>query len=201
LSGASNVSADGLSIRALKSGITSASDKPIVVLFHGFSFSLDDWLRIGTIDILSSRGYGCIALDLPKGKASKSDKVTKKDVFEYAPIIEKVLRELLGPNGGLTQGLIIVGPSMGGSFALAYAIRNPEKVRGLVLIAPSTKDIPEEALRELDTPILLVWGENDNIFPVSAHAGDLKGAGHAAYLDKTSEFHELLLDFLDEVSS
>ncbi|MDA4129916.1 MAG: alpha/beta hydrolase [Thaumarchaeota archaeon] len=183
--------------------------KPAVLLFHGFSFSLDVWEKVGTLRILSDHGFPYIAMDLPKGKASRSDKFGKKNFAEYVPFLKKVLGNFVD----LTKSkVVILGASMGGGFALAFAIENPGEVSGLVLVAPSLSGIADEALEELKVPALLVWGERDNIFPVEEYGKKLKAllpnsklliiknAKHAAYLDKPHEFHDLLLDFLEEIS-
>ena len=184
---------------------------PLVVLFHGASFSLDDWVRIGTVDMLCDNGYSSIAIDLPRGKNSKSDKISMPNISDYIPIIEEALRSLGLNNAG--SKMVLIGPSMGGAFALSFALERKDSVQGLVLISPSTSGINEEDLESIDIPTMLIWGERDNVFPVETHAKELKdrlsksklliikGAGHAAYLDKPAEFHELLLDFLEEISS
>ena len=197
--------------RGLRNSHASSDiSKPVVVLFHGFSFSLNDWQRIGTVAFLSQHGYSSIAIDLPRGKASKSDKISKSNLSQYIPLLQEALWSL-----GLEKEskIVIVGPSMGGSFALTFALERKEIVQGLVLVAPSTSGIIEEELEAVETPTMLIWGERDGVFPVDTYAKDLKnslgksklliikGAGHAAYLDKPQEFHDLLLDFLEEISS
>jgi abhydrolase domain-containing protein 14 len=192
-----------------------------VVFFHGFSFSLDDWKRIGTLDSVLNSGYAVVALDLPIGKASKSDKVIYENVIEYVRQIRDFFVNLqivpaVNQAASLDQDkrkqIFLVGPSMGGGFALAYAMAYPEEVAGLILISPSLRTLEEKLLEDIGVPAMLVWGENDNVFPLEEYGRDLrrklhrsklviiKGAGHAAYLDKPEEFNELLLDFLDEIS-
>jgi len=107
----------------------------------------------------------------------------------------------------------IVGPSMGGGFALAYALSRPKRVGALVLVSPSVYRISEQEkseLPDLDIPVLLVWGERDGVFPLAEYGKPLeeklpraklivvRQAGHGVYLDKPDEFNELLLDFLSE---
>lgn len=209
------VTVDGHKIRAMSISPAESSNvlnRPLVVLFHGYSFSLDDWTRIGTPKNLSSHGYSSIAIDLPSGKASLSDKLANASPPEVASLIQRVLAEF-GWSSARGRKLVIVGPSMGGGFALSFALKAPASMTGLVLIAPSTRGLSIESLESLDIPTLLVWGERDNVFPVEEYARSLKntlprsklliikGAGHAAYLDKPAEFHDLLLDFLEEISS
>ncbi|MGI0090934.1 MAG: alpha/beta fold hydrolase [Nitrososphaerales archaeon] len=186
--------------------------KPVVLFFHGFSFSIDDWGKIGALKEVRGHGFQVVAIDLPRGNASKSDKIELKEISEYNSILERILSQL-----GILQNkkLVIVGPSMGGGFALSFAFEHPEPISGLVLVAPSLRQIPEKSIKYLDSggiPILLVWGDKDDVFPVEDYAKPLQsflprsklavlsGARHPAYLDKPEEFQELLLNFLDEVT-
>ena len=108
----------------------------------------------------------------------------------------------------------IVGPSMGGGFALVYALSRPERVCALVLVSPSVYRIGEEKkskLADLDIPVLLLWGERDKVFPLDEYGISLKEmlprakllvakhAGHGAHLEKPDEFNDLLRNFLSEV--
>ena len=205
------VTVDGARMRVRTSpDLGKEFSKPIVLLFHGYSFSLDVWESIGTFDALSRHGIPYIAIDLPKGKATKSEKIEKKELADYVPLLTDLIREL-GVNLDKSK-FVIIGPSMGGAFALAFALKNTAKVLGLVLIAPSLSGVNEESLKNLEIPVLLVWGDRDNVFPVEQYGRELKqalpqsklliikGARHPAYLDRPQEFHELLFDFIEEIS-
>ncbi len=185
-----------------------------VVLFHGNAFSLDSWKKTKTLEELSSKGYRVFAIDLPAGKGSMSDKLSPKVLKNDPDRIMTVFDKLFD---GLDVGdspFAIVGPSMGGGFALAYALSRPKRAGPLVLISPSVYRVAEQEkgkLSNLDIPVLLVWGERDRVFPIDEYGKPLKEtlpraklliikeAGHGAYLDKPDEFNELLLDFLSEV--
>jgi len=206
------VTVDELKIRVRTSNQlgTNQSKKPTVVLFHGYSFSLDEWEKIGTFDELSRWGIPYLALDLPKGKSTRSQRREESKLSAYVPLLKDVFQNVgLGPD----SKLIMIGPSMGGGFALEYALENKNQVLGLVLIAPSLSGVDVESLADLDIPVLLIWGDKDTIFPLEEHGRKLKSllsrsklliiksAGHPAYLDRPQEFHELLLDFIEEVSA
>lgn len=189
--------------------------KPTIVLFHGYSFSLDDWLRIGTLRVLASHGYRAVGIDLPFGISSKSDKLDRDEASDHiATMLQRIMIELrVLDQRKQADKVVIIGPSMGGRLALLFALEHANELAGLVLIAPSLSGISEESLHKMKVPSLLVWGERDNVLPATVHANRAKsilprsklvvitGARHPAYLDKTEEFHELLLDFLEEISS
>ena len=189
-------------------------ERRTVVLFHGNAFSLDSWKKTKTLEELSSRGYRVFAIDLPAGKGSKSDKLSPKVLRNYPDRIVTVFDELFDALDVGDSPFAIVGPSMGGGFALAYALSRPKRVGALVLVSPSVYRIAEQdksKLSDLDMPVLLVWGERDRVFPLDEYGKPLKEtlprakllvlkqAGHGAYMDKPDEFNELLLDFLSEV--
>jgi abhydrolase domain-containing protein 14 len=208
---------EGLSIRYWTNvGGLGGDDKKrrTVVLFHGNAFSLDSWKKTKTLEKLSSTGYRVFAIDLPAGKGSKSDKLSPKVLKDKPDRIITVFDELFDALDVGDSPFAIVGPSMGGGFALAYALSRPKRVGALVLVSPSVYRIAEQEkskLSGLEIPVLLVWGDRDRVFPLDEYGKPLKEAlprakllvlkqaGHATYLDKPEEFNELLLDFLSEV--
>ena len=212
-----SINIEGLSIRYWTNvGGLGVDDKErrTVVLFHGNAFSLDSWKKTKTLEKLSSRGYRVFAIDLPAGKGSMSDKLSPKVLKDNPDRIIMVLDELFDALEVGDPPFAIVGPSMGGGFALAYALSRPKRVGALVLISPSVYRIAEREkskLSDLDMPVLLVWGERDRVFPLDEYGKPLKEtlpraklvvlkqAGHGAYVDKPDEFNRLLLDFLSEV--
>lgn len=186
--------------------------KPVLVFFHGASFSIDDWIRIGTLKLVEENGFHLVAVDLPRGRASKTDKPELKETVDYSPLLEGLFTKI-----GISRErkIVIVGPSMGGGFAMAFALHNSEKVAALVLVAPSLRDLSEDAIRTLnrDIPVLLIWGDHDEVFPLEEYGEPLqkllpnaklvilKDARHPAYLDEPQEFHRSLLEFLKEIES
>lgn len=200
---------------------TEKSGAPTTVFLHGYSFSIDDWLRIGTLDAVSKLGGPVCAIDLPVGRKTRSTKVVYDRLEAYMPLLEDLFGKLEGGSRPASSGIIPVGASLGGSFALEYALAHPDQVKGLVLVGPALKslDLEEGRLeisfdpRELSAfkaPTLLVWGENDS-FQSARAVGEklhrempnsqlvmLRGAGHAAYLDRPQEFNEVLGRFIRE---
>jgi len=211
------IKAEGLSIKYWTNvGGLAPDDKKrrTIVLFHGNALSLDSWKRTGTLDELSSKGYRVFAIDLPAGKGSKSDKLSPKVLKNNPDRILAVLDEIFDTLDVGDSPFAIVGPSMGGGFALAYALSRPKRTSALVLVSPSLFRLvgqDKTKLPDLDMPVLLVWGEQDRVFPLEEYGKPLKetlpraklvvmkGAGHGAYLDRPDEFNDLLLDFLSKV--
>ena len=213
------INVGGLKIRywTNQGGLSEKSEesKPTIVLFHGNAFSLDNWKRLGTLNELSKRAYPTYAIDLPLGRGSKSDKLSQKqseNPTEVASWVGKIFAALDIQD----KQLVIIGPSLGGGVALSYAVENPSKIGALILIGPSIYRVSENQrsrLPDLEMPILLLWGQRDNVFPLDEFAEPLKqklprakliiinGAGHAANLDRPEEFHMLLFDFLSEIGS
>jgi pimeloyl-ACP methyl ester carboxylesterase len=208
---------EGLSIRYWTNvGGLGGDDRKngTVVLFHGNALSLDSWKKTKTLDVLASKGYRVFAVDLPAGKGSRSDKlspkVLKSDPQRILIVLDKLFNEL--DVGDLP--FAIVGPSMGGGFALAYALFRPKRVGALVLVSPSIYRIAEEdksKLSCLDVPVLLVWGDRDRVFPLDEYGEPLKEtlpraklltvkqAGHSVYVERPDEFNKILLDFISQV--
>jgi abhydrolase domain-containing protein 14 len=190
------------------------STKPTIVLFHGNAFSLDNWKETKTLEVLTKEGYPVYAVDLPVGEGSKSEKIDMKRFRVYndlVPFIEKIFANL----GIGFRDMVIVGPSLGGGFAVAYALAHQQRVLGLVLIAPALHRLGEDEeakVSELKMPVLLAWGDKDTLSPVDEYGKALKDqishskllivkdAGHALYLEKPNEFNELLVDFLSDIA-
>lgn len=206
------ITVDNLKFRIRSSpDLERSSGKPTVVLFHGFSFSLDDWEKVGTFSELANHSVPYLAVDLPRGKVTKSQKKELKNMKDYVPLLENLFQSS-GINLSRSK-MIIVGPSMGGSFALSYALERENQILGLVLISPSLSGLDSNRLENLRIPVLLVWGDKDAVFPLEQQGRELKqilpqakllilkNAGHPAYLDRSEEFNELLMDFIEEISS
>lgn len=203
------VHAANLQWRVYESVPKTSDTKPVIVFFHGASFSIDDWLKIGTPKLIRENGFHVVAVDLPRGRASRTDKLELSKTADYNPLLEELFAKLGIPKD---KKIVIIGPSMGGGFAMSFALGKTDKVAGLTLIAPSLHDFADDEIRSLkpNIPVLLVWGDRDDVFPLQEYARPLqrllpkaklltlKDAGHPAYLDKPEEFHKSLLEFLKD---
>lgn len=190
---------EGVRIRYIEEG----AGRPFVLL-HGYSFNSDDWFRAGIAQELA-KTYAVYAIDMPYGAKSKSGKV-RLNARGYAEFLRKILDSL-----GL-GGPAVVGPSMSGEVLLWYLALGLPAAAGVVV---GPVGLTNEELARLApgarAPLLAIWGEEDKISPPREAAPVLKrlfpraevavipGAGHPAYLDKPSEFLEILLSFLNKI--
>lgn len=165
-----------------------------LLLLHGARYSSATWEDLGTLDRAAERGLLAVAVDLPGRPGDAPGEWT-------AALVAALERELDG-----FARPVLVAPSRAGQWALPFAAAHPERLAGLVAVAPVGADRPPPELADGDPPALVVWGEDDEVFPASgaeplARAlGDaelrvLPGAGHAAYLDRPDAFHAALFDF------
>lgn len=191
---------DDFRIRYKESSVLS--DKAVVLL-HGRAFTCDTWDKLGTLKILEENKIPFIALDMPSFGKSSGSLLNRHEAAE-------LLKEILVIKG--IKKVILVGPSMGGGIALSFAIRFPEYLLGLVLIAPAGLSDPKisGSISSISVPVLIIWGDKDDVFPVSeAYKLNKKipnstlvicsNARHPCYLDTPEIFHEALLDFLMEI--
>jgi pimeloyl-ACP methyl ester carboxylesterase len=128
---------DGLRVRCLAAGGRGA---PPVLLLHGGGFDAAELSYRYTIDPLS-RHRPVLAFDWPGyGGSDKPD--LRYDLAYYARFLERLMDSL-----GIERAAL-VGVSMGGAAALSFALRSPERVEKLVLVASYGlgKDIPHGRL-------------------------------------------------------
>ncbi len=133
---------DSLEIAYVEMG----TGKQTLVFIHGLASYLPAWQY--NLDTLSSK-YRCIAIDLPGyGKSSKG-KFSYSMSF-FAQTLNALMQKLS------IEKATLVGHSMGGQIAMTFALKYPEKVEKLVLIAPAGLETfkPEQAqlLENFTTP-------------------------------------------------
>ncbi|MEM7354125.1 MAG: alpha/beta hydrolase [Acidobacteriota bacterium] len=182
----------GSKLHFLASGDPGA---PTVLLLHGARFSAQTWRDLGTLELLSRQGYRALALDLPGYGQSEASEIPRERVLgSLLPLISD-------------RSVVVVSPSMSGSFSFPLLTRRSSLVAGFVPVAPAAIAPHLEAVRNTKVPTLIFWGENDQVIPLkqgeqlnrtlpNSRLVVLEGAKHPCYLDRPLDFHRELLQFL-----
>lgn len=99
----------------------------LCLLIHGWSSS---WYALSPLLPLLSRRFRCIALDLPG--YGKSERLPgRTTIVAYAELIARLIRDLSD------SPAVLVGHSMGGMISITTALRYPQLIDRLVLLAPT----------------------------------------------------------------
>ncbi len=169
-----------------------------ILLLHGMKFNATTWKDLGTLDTLAGAGYHPVAIDMPGFGASPQCDATP----------DKVLSEFIAQ--GEVNKPILIGPSMGGRIALEYALNHPGILGGLILVGAVGVAENKDRLAELNLPVLILWGSEDQISPLEnsetllsavdgAQRVVFNGAPHPCYLDQPDAWHRAVLDFLNSL--
>ena len=101
-----------------------------VILIHGLAASLKDWETL--LPELAESGFDACALDLlGHGESYKPQLVADYNVHNVYAHLQGWI-DTLYPD----EPTFLVGHSLGGYLALVHALRNPHKVKGLILVNP-----------------------------------------------------------------
>jgi pimeloyl-ACP methyl ester carboxylesterase len=120
-----------------------SAEVPLLLLLHDEGRSSDQWREF--VPLLESR-FRVIAPDLPRG--------------DERAAIDLVRRSLGGERCG------VIGHGTGGSLAQTLAAEGG--VEAMVLLdAPRSAAADDRVLASFDFPVLLLWGEDDAVVPVS----------------------------------
>jgi len=173
-------------------------ENTVVILLHGMKFNAATWEDLGTIDKLADAGYYPVALDMPGfGESLVCD--AEQD---------KVLSEFIRQNE--FDRPVVIGPSMGGRIALEFALNHPGILGGLILVGAVGVEENRDRLAELDLPVLLLWGGEDQISPLAnseillRKISDvqriiIEGAPHPCYLDQPDAWHSAVFKYLSSL--
>ena len=121
----------------------NSSSNQTLVFVHGLGDEADTWRRV--IPLLSSRGYRCIAVDLPG--FGRSEWHGRINVICHAKAVIKVMTEcgIGNPDAnGVPSTAVLIGSSMGGCIAEYAAFMRPDLTHALILIGgcfPAAKSL------------------------------------------------------------
>ncbi|XP_068172509.1 putative protein-lysine deacylase ABHD14B [Antennarius striatus] len=177
--------------------------KMSVLLLHGIRFSSENWLNIGTLDILAQNGCRAVAIDLP-GLGRSQSAEAPAPVGELAPpdFLKDVCEQLnLIP-------VVVISPSLSGMYSLPFLHQHQAIIRAYIPVAPICTDkFTKEQYQNVKVPSLIVYGDKDtqlgevSLASLSNLANHsvvvMKGAGHPCYLEDPNTWHKALTDFLN----
>jgi pimeloyl-ACP methyl ester carboxylesterase len=147
---------------------------PILVFLHGSWCDSSQWLPV--IEHLS-QGYHCFALDLLGFGESEQPKLHYSIQLEVECLL-KYLEALHLPQ------VYLIGHSLGGWIAASYALKYPNQVSGLVLIAPEGVQVEGQEgswrwARWLVGRPPLFYGVLRSLYPLARVVGRHKGIDQA----------------------
>ena len=127
-----------------------SSTLPALVLLHGANGSLFNFDRLSP---LLKDDFRILTIDLPAFGLTGAVPSSDYSIKSSFRVIDSVLEHLN------IESLILGGNSMGGGVSWRYAIENPKRVKGLVLLSssgvPSERSKRESSSKSRETP--LVW--------------------------------------------
>jgi pimeloyl-ACP methyl ester carboxylesterase len=158
-------------------------ERPIVLLLHDVGRSADQWREF--VPLLESR-FRVIAPDLPTG--------------DIEATLDHLGRLLDGERCG------VIGHGTGGALAQRLAVRGD--VDAMVLLdASRAEGVGVDELASFDFPVLLLWGEDDEVVPVAvaedlndaistSTLGLLPGCGHDLTDEAAATIAPMILEYL-----
>ena len=108
--------------------VDGAEDLPPLVILHGFGANATSYARV--LAHLRTRVGPILVPDAPAHGFSGTRHAALTVDLAYAGLVELLMRRLDRP-------AVVFGNSMGGAFALRFALAHPERVRGLFLSSPA----------------------------------------------------------------
>jgi len=135
-------------------------DAPVLLMLHGFTFSLETWDAVAS-ELIND--YRVIRYDLLGHGLTGADALQRYAPLERATFLSKVIDEL-----DLDDSTII-GNSLGGLVAWRYAALNPEALQALVLISPGAYPFNGVGDEPAPVPMAVAFAlRNPNLLTVKA---------------------------------
>ena len=110
---------------------------PVIVAIHGLTTPSPVWDQLA--EELAEIGYRTLVYDL-WGRGLSDALVAKHDRKLYLAQLSDLLEA-----EGVAEDITLMGYSMGGSIATAYAATHPDKIKRLILLAPGGIEMRESA--------------------------------------------------------
>ena len=202
--------------------VPGRTNEVTLLWFHGNAGNLGD--RVGLLKLLHDElGVGIFAIDY-RGYGRSQGKPSETGLYADAQAALEAAKKYSGAG---SEEIVIFGQSLGGAVAVELASRQP--VRGVVLEAAFTsiRDMArhlysflpvgpllrtsfdsESRIAKIDTPLLMIHGQDDDIVPLDMgrklfaaaeepkEFSEVEGAGHNDVYLK-AEFTATLKRFLD----
>lgn len=124
---------------------------PVAVAVHGMTTPSAIW--DGFAAQLGAIGYRVLVYDL-YGRGLSDDVAGPQDAAFFLRQLDDLLDHF-----ALTEDVTLIGYSLGGAIAAAYAAQRPERLKRLILIAPTGIEVVETRLERFvrQTPVLGDW--------------------------------------------
>ncbi|MBK1646328.1 alpha/beta hydrolase [Thiocapsa imhoffii] len=124
---------DGLAIHYVERAATTGPSATAFVLLHGFTFNAWTWQPV--LESFAARGQVVAYDQVPYGLSDKPLRTAWAGPNPYSK--EAAITQLIAVLDTLgIERAILVGNSSGGTLALEAALAYPERVAGLILVAP-----------------------------------------------------------------
>jgi carboxymethylenebutenolidase len=168
-------------VHALLYTPTGAAKHPAVIVIHEW-WGLNDWVKEQAAD-LAAHGYVALAVDLYRGQVA-TDPETAHEISRGAPQ-DRIIRDLSAADTFLRADkhvdpnrLGAIGWCMGGGYALAFAVADPQLKAVVANYGPPPTDTA--SLAQIHAAILGNYGGLDKGIPpasAEAFAADMKKLG------------------------
>ena len=129
-------------------------------LNRNFVFSLPDRIvnsnLVGAVDLLRVLWSSCFFLYLEFGLSTDGiGPVSPNKFISKVNFMEELVSTIIGD-------YVLVAPSMSGAYAIPFALTQPKRMAGLVLVAPAASDtVPQRKLKNLQVKLFLVYSQLD----------------------------------------